>query len=100
MVSIVTNEDQINKLMISFEPSCTKPVITNTKLNKNLPKKNYYQLEREKMDLTQQIEETLDSAKKAIKDAFIKRGRPDCAFEMELSMDNRITPQLMTRKML
>ena len=38
------------------------------------------QLEKDKQDLTAQIEETINTAKKSIKDALIKRGRPDYAY--------------------
>jgi hypothetical protein len=42
--------------------------------------------------LVDQIEETFENAKKTLKEAFIKRNRPDYAYELELEMDNRKTP--------
>jgi len=43
-------------------------------------KKNYYQIDKEKGDLNRQIEEALEETKKHLKEAFIKRERPDYAY--------------------
>lgn len=67
------------------------PALPQKHIKQNV-KKNYFQLERDKQDLSAQIEETLEGAKKNLKEAFIKRGRPDYAYEMELALENRKTP--------
>jgi hypothetical protein len=98
MVAIVTNEDEINELIKSISVPSVRSSI-NKPVQKQ-PKKNYYQLERDKQDLTSQIEETIETAKKAIKEALLKKGRPDHAYEMELALVNRSTPFLYSRKKL
>lgn len=90
MISIVTNEEDITNTMKKLKNRSQENIVKNA--SKNHAKKNYFQLEREKQDLTSQIEETFEGAKKHLKEAFIKRGRPDFAYEMELMVENRKMP--------
>lgn len=67
MVSIVTNQEQVNSLLRKMERKSSNPISQGHSKSKQLPKKNYYQLDKDKQDLTSQIEETIETAKKAIK---------------------------------
>ena len=56
MVSIITNEEDVQEGIKSWKKMKTeKDVVKNTS-NKLANKKNYYQLDREKVDLNSQIE--------------------------------------------
>jgi hypothetical protein len=57
MVSIVTNEEDVTNMMKKLKNRSQENITKNQ--SKQHPKKNYFQLEREKQDLTMQIEETL-----------------------------------------
>ena len=73
MVSIITNEEDVQEGIKSWKKMKTeKDVVKNTS-NKLANKKNYYQLDREKVDLNSQIEQALQTAKRHLKEAFIKR---------------------------
>jgi hypothetical protein len=50
-----------------MERKSSNPISQGHSKSKQLPKKNYYQLDKDKQDLTSQIEETIETAKKAIK---------------------------------
>lgn len=96
MVTIITNEDQVNEVIKTISVPSLRPTVN--KQYKQQPKRHFFQLERDKQDLTSQIEETIESAKKSIKEALIKRGRPDFAYEIELSLENRATPCILSKK--
>lgn len=90
MVSIVTNEEEVATAVKRLKQRSQENL--SRLPNKNYQKKNYQPADRDKMDLTAQIEETLEGANRHIKEAFIKRGRPDYAYEMELMLENRKVP--------
>jgi uncharacterized protein YajQ (UPF0234 family) len=89
MVSIVTNEEEVAAAVKRLKQRSQENL---SRLPVKNQKKNYQPADRDKMDLTAQIEETLEGAKRHIKEAFIKRGRPDYAYEMELMLENRKVP--------
>lgn len=78
MVSIVTNEEEVAAAVKRLKQRSQENLSRIPA--KNHQKKNYQPADRDKMDLTAQIEETLEGAKRHIKEAFIKRGRPDYAY--------------------
>jgi hypothetical protein len=51
--------------------------------------KKQQQPEKEKQDLSQQIEETLSVATNHIRAAFLKKDRPDHAYQLQLAMQSR-----------
>lgn len=55
MVGIVTNENQVQEMLKKVERISTKPSSQANKQNRQIVKKHYYQLEKEKQDLTAQI---------------------------------------------
>lgn len=45
-------------------------------------KKHFFSNEKEKVDLTTQIEEAFEAANKIMKEAFLRKNRPDLAEEL------------------
>ena len=86
------------QLVKSIKMPSVRPTVKPKIQQKQSPKRNFYQLDKDRQDITFQIEETIDTAKKAIKEALLKRGRPDYAYELEISLGNRTAPSFFSKK--
>lgn len=54
MVSIVTNEDQVNQVIKNISVPSLRPTVRNKQQDKQ-QKRHFFQLEKDKQDLTSQI---------------------------------------------
>ena len=86
------------QLVRNIKMPSVRPTAKAKVQQKQSPKRHFYQLDKERQNITFQIEDTIETARKAIKEALLKRGRPDYAYEMELSLGSRTAPCFFSKK--
>ena len=60
-----------------------------TFLHGNRNRKQHQVTEKDRHELSGQIEEALEAAASSIGEAFVRRGRPDQAYEMRLALEKK-----------